>query len=76
MAIGRRHQACIDSPGNVLPDPPQLSFLDHAQDLRLCPRRELADLVEEQRAAMRLFEDTGAIGDGARERAARMPEQF
>ena len=39
-------------------------------------RRELADLVEEQRAAVRRLERAGARGDGAGERAGLVTEQL
>jgi len=38
------------------PDAPQLAFLDHAQQPELHRRRHLADLVQEDRAAVRLLE--------------------
>ena len=76
VAIGRRHDPDVDAPRDVLADAAQLPFLNHAQHLGLRPRRQLADLVEEQRAAVRLLEDAGAIGDRAGERAARVAEQL
>ena len=38
------------------PDAPDFAFLQHAQQLGLRARRQLADLVEEERAAVRLLE--------------------
>ena len=38
-------------------------------------RRDVADFIEEQCAAIGGFEDTGAIPRRTRERTARMPEQ-
>ena len=68
--------ADVDAARDVLADAPQLAFLNHAQHLGLRARRQLADFVEEQRAAVRLFEHAGALGDGAGERAARVAEQL
>ena len=49
--------------------------LEHAQELRLRRERQLAELVEEQRAAARLDERALAIAVGAGERAADVAEQ-
>jgi hypothetical protein len=54
----------------------RFSFLEHAQQLDLQPRRGLTDFVEEYGAAVRLLEDALRIGHGARESAARMAEEF
>src|SRR5690606_33137746 len=45
------------------------------EELRLDLEGRLADLVEEQRAALRGAEEPLAIGDGARERPAPVPEE-
>ena len=52
---------------DVLTDAPKLPFLDHSQHFRLGPWRQLAHFVEKQRPAVRLFEHTRPIGDGAGE---------
>ena len=62
--------------GAVLAEPPNLALLQHAQQLGLRPRRELADLVEEQGAAVRLLEQPGTRPNRAGERAARVAEQL
>src|SRR4030095_4667889 len=49
--------------------------LEHAQELRLDRQRDLADLVEEDRAAVGLFEETLLRGDGARERTLLVAEE-
>src|SRR6185312_3691262 len=49
--------------------------LEHAQEVRLELDRQLADLVEEQRAAARLDEVTIALLDRAGERALLVTEQ-
>ena len=71
-----RHDAGIDPPWMVLADAPDLAFLDRAQQLGLRTRREFADLVEKQRAAIRLLEQARAVGGRAGEGPARMSEQF
>ena len=50
-------------------EPLELAGLQHAQELRLAGRRQVADLVEEQRAAVGGLEAPGArlrAGEGAR----------
>jgi len=49
-------------------DPLELAAIEDAQQLRLQLRREFADLVEQQRTAIRTFEGAGVIGGRARER--------
>ena len=61
---------------DVLTDAPQLALLNDAQHLGLRARRQLADLVEQQRAAVRLLEHARALGDRAGERAAGVAEQL
>src|SRR5439155_26226588 len=46
------------------------------QQLRLQGGRDVADLVEEDRAAVGLREEAGCIGDGAGEGAADVPEEL
>ena len=50
--------------------------LEHAQELGLQVERQLADLVEEQRAAVGLLERAGAPRDRAGERAALVAEEL
>ena len=52
-----------------------LAVLEHAKQLRLERRRHVADLVQEERAAVRQLEPSLAVGRGARERAADVAEQ-
>ena len=52
------------------------AVLQHAQHLRLRGEAHVADLVEEQRAAVGLLELPGAIGDRAGERALHVAEQL
>jgi hypothetical protein len=76
VAVGGRHDPDVDAARDVLTHPPQFPFLDRPQQLGLGARRQLADLVEQQRAGVRLLEDARPLGDGARERAAGVPEQL
>ena len=57
-------------------DPLERAFLQHAQQLGLQVERQIADLVEEQRAAVRELEASLPRGDRAGERAAGMAEQL
>ena len=54
----------------------ELVLLQHAQDLGLRARAHVADLVEEQRAAVGLLEAADALAIGARERALLVAEQL
>ena len=56
--VRRRDDAHVDGARRVLADAPDLALLQHAQQLGLRARRQLADLVEKQRAAVRLLEET------------------
>ena len=51
-------------------------LLEHAQELDLHLGRELADLVEEDRPAVRELEAADAPGDGAAEGALLVPEEL
>ncbi len=62
--------------GCVPADAVDLALLERAQQLRLQPRMHLADLVEQQRAAVRLLELADAAGDGAGEGALLVAEQL
>ena len=57
-------------------DPLELAFLQHAQELDLDVRRQVADLVEEDRAAVGQLEAPGPHRDGAGERALFVSEQL
>ena len=54
----------------------ELGVLQHVQQLGLQRRLHLADLVEHQRAGVRLLELADARGRGAGEGAALVPEQL
>src|SRR5205823_5193133 len=54
----------------------ELALLQEAQELGLQPGRQVADLVEEQRAALGGLDAAGLIAHRARERALRMAEEL
>ena len=58
------------------PTRPDLAVLQRAQQLRLHLRPHVADLVEEQRAAVRRLEQAALGRDGAGERAPGVAEQL
>jgi hypothetical protein len=76
VAVGRRDHAHIDAPGHRAADALELALLQHAQQLGLQGRRDLADLVEQQRAAVGQLEAALAHPVGAGERALLVAEQL
>ena len=76
VGVRRRDHAHVHAPRGRLADAPQLAFLDHAQQPELHRRRHLADLVQEDRAAVRLLEQPAAVRRRAGERAARVAEEL
>src|SRR3989449_10968598 len=66
----------VHPPGLLVPNPPDLPILQHAEQLRLQREWELADLVQQQRAPVRLFEQPGLVSGRARERAADVAAQL
>jgi hypothetical protein len=75
IAVRRRDQGTSTRRG-VLPYPSHLAVLERAQELGLCPRRQLADFVEKERAEVRLLEDAGTLRNGPGERPAAVAEQL
>ena len=71
----RRDDACVDVDAAIGADGEDLLALDRAEQLGLERERELADLVEEERAAGGRAEEPLASLIGAGERAALVPEQ-
>src|SRR5439155_16171970 len=57
-------------------DAQHLALVEHAQQLRLRRREQLADLVEEHDAALGDLEEAGLGRDRAGERAALVAEQL
>ena len=73
--VGRRDQADVDLHGFLRADRIDLALLDGAQELDLRVERQLADLVEEQRAAVGLDELADVALGRAREGALLVAEQ-
>src|SRR5262249_38959487 len=76
LLVRRGDDAHVDPNGLVLADPSDLVLLNRAEELRLECERRLGDLVEEERAAIGLFEEAFSRRDGAGERAARVAEEL
>ena len=76
VAVGRRDHADVDGELGAGTDGPDGALLEGAQELGLQAARQLADLVEEDGAAVGLGEQAGAIGAGVGERAAHVAEQL
>ena len=75
IGVGGGDDAHVHAPRVARADRHDLAVLEHAQQLRLERRRHVADLVEEQRAAVRQLEPSLAIGGRAGERAAHVAEE-
>src|SRR2546422_4461749 len=76
MLVGRRQNAYVDRPRFRPSDPADLLVLQYTQQLGLQAERQVADLVEEQRAAVRHLEQPGLGGMGVRKGAALVTEQL
>ena len=76
IAVGRGDQPDVDAQRPRAAEPLELVLLEHAQDLGLRARAHVADLVEEQRAAVGLLEPADALLVGAGERALLVAEQL
>ena len=76
VAIGRGDHADVDVDGPGIAEPLDLPFLQHAKQLGLDFERQLADLVEEDRALGRELEPSDLRGVGAGEGAAFATEQL
>jgi hypothetical protein len=72
----RRQHAHVHPAGLRLADGADLLLLEHAQQLGLERQRQLADLVEEQRAAVGLGEEPAPRAVGAGERPLGVPEEL
>ena len=75
-AIRGRDDAGVDAARHVLADAPHFPILQHAKQLGLRARRQLAHFVEEDRAAIGFLEEPRALADRAGERAARVAEEL
>ena len=74
--MGRRHQADIQRSRCVAAKPAHFPRFQHAKQLRLKIQRQLADLVEEHRTAVGLFENPGPTRGRAGEGAHFVTEEF
>ena len=66
VAVRRRHQPDVDANRPGAAEALELLLLQHAQQLGLQLQRNVADLVEEQRAAVRQLEAADAAGRSRR----------
>src|SRR2546426_7710677 len=76
MGVGGGDHADVAGDGLGPADAKELAVLEDVKELRLKLRRELAHLVEEQRAAIGVLEAPALARLGARERAALVPERL
>src|SRR5262249_40756101 len=77
VAVRRRDELALEPPVTGLTETLELAGLQHAQELDLNRRIELADLVQEHGAEWTArFEPSDAVFDRAGERAAAMSEQL
>ena len=76
VAVRRGDHPRVHRDRLVRADAPDRPLLQRAQQARLEPGPDVADLVEEERAARRLLEEAAARGLRAGERAARVAEQL
>ena len=74
--VGGRDDAHVDGNGFRTADALDLAFLQNAQQLGLQRQRHLADFIQKDGAAMRLFEQSNACIDGSREGALGVAEEF
>jgi hypothetical protein len=75
VAVGRGQDPDVDLDRAIAADPLDLALLEHPQQLRLERDVELADLVEEDRAALGLLEAAEVLTDRAGEAALLVAEQ-
>ena len=72
----RCHDPHVDTLRPRAAEPLELLLLQHAQQLRLELERNVADLVEEERAAVGELEAADLLRDRAGERAALVAEEL
>jgi hypothetical protein len=73
--VRRRHDAHVHLDHVDAAQAHELAVLQHAQQLRLGLERDVADLVEEERALVGQLEQALLRVDGAREGALHVPEE-
>src|SRR5581483_12210333 len=76
IPVGRRDHADVDRARPVAADRAHLLVLQDAEELRLDARARLAHLVEEDRPARCLLEETATLPVGAGERAPDVAEEL
>ena len=76
VGVGGGDDADVHLDRLVVADALELALLQHAQQLHLQRHAHRAHFVEEERAAMRLFEPALPRADGAGERAAHVAEDL
>src|SRR5574338_531275 len=78
LEIARRRgdHAYVDAAGRVVADATHLTLLQRTQELHLERLGQFAQLVEEERAAVGLLEQSGAIVGRAGEGTPDVPEQL
>ena len=76
IAVGGGDDADVDLDGLRAADPLEPALLEHAQQLGLHGQGDLADLVEEDRAAVGHLEAALALADRAGESAFLVAEQL
>ena len=76
VAVGGGDDAHVDGRLVVAADPADDLLLDRPQELDLHGRRRLADLVEEERAAVGLLEEAALLAHRAGEGAALVAEEL
>src|SRR5690606_19593261 len=76
VVVGGGEQAHVGAPGHRVADPLVHLLLDEAQQLGLQDQREIADLVQQQAAALGVADPAAGTGAGAGEGAAGVAEQL
>ncbi|OPZ59375.1 MAG: hypothetical protein BWY87_01038 [Deltaproteobacteria bacterium ADurb.Bin510] len=76
VAVGGRDHAGANLDGRAVADAFKLAFLQHAQELELNARRDVADLVQKDRTAAGQLEATLFVADGAGEGPLDVAEQL
>ena len=76
VLVGRRDDAHVDREIARAAEPPEGHLLEHLEQLGLGGHRHLADLVEEQRAAVGLLEQAALLRLGVGEGAALVTEEL
>src|SRR5262249_30573192 len=74
--VGRGDHAYVDTERPRPTDTLELLLLEHAQQLRLQVEREVADLVEKERAAVRQLEAADPLRDGTGKSPALVAEEL